>query len=110
MYCGSNCWTLEKNRVNFVEFTGVVSLTIKFAIIISILKHGDIECNAGPVYNIEKVVLGSFYQGDSRSGATAVIQCVCNSLLALCCAKIRDCRIWQKDDLDHVLNERGSIL
>ena len=105
MYCGSNCSTLEKNRVNFVKFTGVVSLTIKFAIIISILQHEDIEFNAGPVYNIEKVVLGSFYQGDSRSGATAVIQCVCNSLLALCCVKIRDCRIWQKDDLDHVLNE-----
>ena len=66
--------------------------------------------NAGPVENIEKVVLGSFHQRDSRSGATAVIQCACNSLLALCSAKICGCRIWQKDDLDHVLNERGSTL
>ena len=59
MYCGSNCWTLEKNRVSFVKFTGVVSLTLKFTIIISLLQHGDIESNPGPVYNVEKVVLGS---------------------------------------------------
>ena len=61
MCCGSNCWTFEKSRVNFVKFTGVVSLTLKFAIIISLLQHRDIEGNLGPVYNIEKVVVVSFH-------------------------------------------------
>ena len=109
MYCGSNCWTFKKNRVNFVKFTGVVSLTFKSLIVIGLFQHGDIESNPGPVYNIEKVGLGSFRQGDTRFGATAVVQCACNSLLVLCCSKIRDCRIWQKDDLDHVLNEGNQF-
>ena len=62
MYCGSNCWTLEKNRVNFVKFAGVVSLNLlKFTIIISLLQGRNIESNPGPVYNVEKVVLGSFH-------------------------------------------------
>ena len=52
--------------------------------------------------------MGSFHQGDTRFGATAGVQCACNSLLALCWSKIRDCRIWQKNDLDHVLNEGGQ--
>ena len=94
MYCVSNCWTFERNRVNFVKFTGVVSLTFKSAIVISLLQHGDLESNPGPVYNIEKVVLGSFHHGDTRFGATAEVQCACNSLLVFCWSKIRDCRIW----------------
>ena len=109
MYFGSNCWTLEKNKANFVKFTGAVSLTLKSAIVISLLQHGDIESNPGPVCNIEKVVLGSCHYGDTRFGATAGVPCACNSLLVLCCSKIRDCRIWQKDDLDHVLNEGNQF-
>ena len=57
------------------------------------------------VYNVEKVVLGFFHQGDTRFGATAGVQCACKSSLAFGWSKIRDCRIWQKDELDHVLNE-----
>ena len=76
---------------------------------ISLLQHGDIESNPGPVYNIEKFVLGSFPHGDTRLGATAGVQCVCNSLLVFCWSKIRDCRIWQKDDLNHVLNEGNQF-
>ena len=48
---------------------------------ISLLQYGDIESNPGPVYNIEKVALDSFHHGDSRFGATAGVQCACNSLL-----------------------------
>ena len=94
-----------EKRVNFVKLTGVVSLTFKSPIVISLLQHGDIESNPGPVYNIEKVVLGSFHEGDTRCGATERVQCACNSLLVLCWSKIHDCRIWRKNDLDHVLNE-----
>ena len=53
--------------------------------------------------------MGSFHQGDNRFGATAGVQCACNSLLALCWSKIYDCRIWRKDDLDHVLNEGDQL-
>ena len=109
MYCGSNCWTLERNIVIVVKFTGVVSLTLKFVIIIIFLQHGGIESNPGPVYNIEKDALDTFHRGDTRFGATAGVQCACNSLLALRWSKIRDCRIWRKDDLDHVLNEGDQL-
>ena len=86
----------------------VLSLT-RFAIIISLLQHGDIERNPGLDYNIEKVVLSSFHQDDTRFGATAGVQYAYNSLLAHCWSKIRDYRIWQKDDLDHVLNEGDQL-
>ena len=54
-------------------------------------------------------MLGSFHQGDTRFGATVGVQCTSNSLLALCWSKIRDCIIWRKDDLDHVLNEGDQL-
>ena len=103
IHFGSYSWTLEKNRGNFVKFTCVLSITLKSAIVISLLHYEDI--NLGPVYNIKLVVLGSFHLSDNRFGATAGVQCACNSLLALCWSKNCNCRIWQKDDLDHVLNE-----
>ena len=74
MCCASNCGTFEKNRVNFVKFADVVSLSLKPAISISLLQHGAIEGNPGPVYNIEKFVLDSFHQGYTRFGATAEVQ------------------------------------
>ena len=85
---------LWRETVIVVKFTGVVSLTLKFVITIIFLQHWGIESNPGPVYNTEKVVLGTFHQGDTRFRATAGIQCACNSLLALRWSKIRDCRIW----------------
>ena len=54
-------------------------------------------------------MLGSFHQGDTRFGATVGVQCTSNSLLALRWSKIRDCIIWRKDDLDHVLNEGDQL-
>ena len=74
MCCASNCGIFEKNRANFVKFTDVVSLSLKSAISISLLQHGGIEGNPGPVYNIEKFVLDSFHQGYTRFGATAGVQ------------------------------------
>ena len=43
--------------------TGDLWQTLRFAIISSLLQHGYMESNPDPVYNIGKVVLGSFYQG-----------------------------------------------
>ena len=50
-----------------------------------LLKGRDIETNPAPTNNLEKIVHGSFYQGNSQlSGETAGIQCACNALYALC--------------------------
>ena len=47
------------------------------------LKGGDMETNPGPTYNLEKIVHGSFHQGNSQlSGETAGIQCESNALYA----------------------------
>ena len=102
--CSTNCWTSKKNRVNFVKMTGDLWQTLRFAIISSLLQHGYMESNPAPVYNIGKVALGSFYQGETRCLSTGGVQCVCNVILALCWSNILDSRIWQKDKLDHVLN------
>ena len=49
------------------------------------LKGEDIETNPGPTYNLEKMVHGSFHQGNSQLfGETADTQCACNALCVLC--------------------------
>ena len=48
------------------------------------LKGGDIETNPGPTYNLDRIVHGSFHQGNSQLfGETAGIQCAFNALYAL---------------------------
>ena len=49
------------------------------------LKGRDIETNPGLTYNMEKIVHGSFHEGNSQLfGETTGIQCACNALYALC--------------------------
>ena len=67
------------------------------------------DTDTSPVlYRIVSSVLGSYHQGDSRFGATAGVQCACNSLLVLCWSFIRNVCQWQNFDLDHVLCEDDS--
>ena len=64
------------------------------------------DTDTSPVlYRIVSSVLGSYHQVDSRFGATAGVQCTCNSLFALCWSVIRNVCQWQTFDLDHVLCE-----
>ena len=56
-----------------------------------------------PAHTIEGNVLGSYRQGDSRFGATAGVQCACNTLTALCWSVIRSVTLWQKCDLYFIL-------
>ena len=51
---------------------GFVSLIVVLGFIVFQLS-GDVESNSGPTYSIEKVILGSFHQGDTRFGTTAGI-------------------------------------
>ena len=74
------------------------------------LKGGDIETNPGPAYNLEKIVHGSFHQGNSQLfGETAGIQCACNALYALCWTQIKQIFHWVRRDLDHILVEGDNL-
>ena len=66
---------------------------------------GDVESNPGPTYPIEKVIQGSFHQGNPRFGKTAGVQCACNSLFTLCWPQVEIVSRWNKNDLNHVLTE-----
>ena len=61
-----------------------VRLIVPAVISDKLSQDGDIETNPGPTYNIERVLQGSFDQGNRELFyETAGIQCVCNSLYAL---------------------------
>ena len=67
------------------------------------------ESNPGPTYSIEKVIQGSFHQGNPRFGRTAGVQCACNYLFALCWSQVKTVSRSNKSDLNHVLTE-GDLL
>ena len=74
------------------------------------LKVGDIETNPGPTYNLDKIVHGSFYQGNSQLfGETAGIQCTCNALYALCWTQTKQIFYWVRGDLHHMLVEGDNL-
>ena len=74
------------------------------------LKVGDIETNPGSTYNLDKIVHGSFHQGNSQLfGETADIQCACNALHALCWTQIKQIFYWVRGDLDHILVEEDNL-
>ena len=54
-----------------------------------------LEAVPNSTYAIEGHILGSFHQGDSRFGATAGVQCACNSLFAICLSVICKVSLWQ---------------
>ena len=87
---------------------GFVSLIVVLGFIVFQL-CGDVESNPGPTYAIEKVILGSFHQGDTRFGTTAGVQCACNLLFALCFSQVKNVFRWNTPDLDYILTE-GDIL
>ena len=62
-----------------------------------------LEAVPNSTYAIEGHILDSFHQGDSRFGATAGVQCACNSLFAICWSVIRKVSLWQSCDMDHML-------
>ena len=74
------------------------------------LKGGDIKTNPCPTYNLEKIVHGSFHQGNSQLfGETAGIQCACNALYALCWTQIKQIFHWVRRDLDHILVDVDNL-
>ena len=87
-----------------------VGLIVQAVISDKLLQDGDIDTKPGPTYNIERVVQGSFHQGNRELfGETAGIQCACNSLYALCWVQIKQIFHWGKSDLDHILVEGDCL-
>ena len=97
------------------SYTTVSSISKDFVSLIVVLcfivfqLSGDVESNPGTSYAIDKVILASFHQGDTRFGTTAGIQCTCNSLFALCFSQLKKVFRWNTADLDFLLTE-GDIL
>ena len=54
-------------------------------------------------YNVDKVVKGSFHQGDARFGDTAGSQCMCNALWAICYSVIKGTQYLTECNLDVIL-------
>ena len=74
------------------------------------LKGGDIETNPDLTYNLEKIVYGSFHQGNSQLfGENAGIQCACKALYAFCWTQIKQMFHWVRRDLDHILVEGDNF-
>lgn len=79
-------------------------------LLLLLILAGDVEINPGPGPQFhQKVVLGSFHQGDPRFGESSGIQCACNALYSICFSSIKKVSVWKSFDLDYVL-EKGDEL
>ena len=70
---------------------------------IFLLNSGDIETNPGPTFSI-KTVQVSYHQNNPKYGRTAGTQCICNSLVGACYAKIKQVHYWTTWELDTILD------
>ena len=101
-YFRKNC--LGNYKVSLIFGFGFLC-SLYFSSIGLLQLSGDVESNPGPTYSIEKVIQGSFHQGNPIFGRTAGVQCACNSLFALCWSQAKTVSRW----LNHVLTE-GDLL
>ena len=62
-----------------------------------------------PVYQIKRLISGTFHQGDIRFGNTAGRQCACNVLFSIFWSNIRSVSRWSSPDLDKILNEGDQL-
>ena len=100
-YCSRN---FRKNCLGNYQVSlifGFVFLCSLYFSSIGLLQlSGDVESNLGPTYSTEKVIQGSFHQGNPRFGRTARVQCACNSLFALCWSQVETVSRWNKELLN----------
>ena len=96
-YCSrnfrENC--LGNYKVSLI-FGFVFLCSLYFRSISLLQLSGDVESNPGSTYSIEKVIQGSFHQGNPRFGRTASVQCICNCLFALCWSQVKTVSRWNK--------------
>ena len=109
--------SIDSGGIRFLKLFGLLcfivvidlNLNMSFLKISKLLLDGDIESNPGPGPTFDKVVTGSFHQGDMKFGQTAGIQCACNSLFAIAWSTVRKVTIWKGLDLDNVLNNGDQL-
>ena len=83
------------------------ALTICYvSLMILLIQSGDIEIN---LRLIQRVIRGSFYQGDQRFGKTASTQCMCNALYSVGYSIIKKVRYWSTWDMDYILTAGNSL-
>lgn len=75
------------------------------------MRHRYLEMAArfDNIYNISKVVQGSFCQSNQVFGESAGLQCAAMSLASVCWLKIKAINYWTKSDLDDVLKIGDKI-
>ena len=57
---------------------------------------------SSPNYEINKIVTGSFHQGDQRFGITAGLQCSINCVVATAYMTVKQIGRWNQSDLDYI--------
>ena len=61
-------------------------------------------------YVIDKLVSGSFHQGDPfKFGISAGLQCAINCAAAICFSAAKQISRWDQDDLDYILETGNDI-
>ena len=73
---------------------------------ILLIQSGDIEINPG---TIQRVIRGSFHQGDQSFGQTPGTQCMCNALYSVGYSIIKKVRYWSTWDMDYILTAGNSL-
>ena len=71
------------------------------------IQSGDIETNPRP---IQRVIRGSFHQGDQRFGQTSGIQCMCNALHSVDYLIIKKVRYSSTWDMDYILYQEIAYI
>ena len=102
------CIIASTNTVNFKNHLLIFfTLSICYlSLMILLIQSGDIEINTGP---IQRVIRGSFHQGDQIFGQTAGTQCMCNALHSFGYSIIENVCYWSTWDMDYILTAGNSL-
>ena len=105
---------------NFVDYVMILLQTLQMNLHYALeraskLTEEGIEINPGPEYSnrnykIKKAVQASHYQGNSKYGEPAGMQCNCNAYFAIIFSVINSIDIWKALDLDYILEYETTDL
>ena len=98
----------RKNTVDdyWSHFFIISTVICHASLMLLVIQSGDIEINPGL---IQRVIWGSFYQGDQRFGQMAGTQCMCNALYSVGYSIIKKVRHWTTWDMDYIIITGNSL-
>ena len=109
----TNCWKYLGNKSVRVYHILLLIMMVCLSMYTNhqkLVVDGDVESNPGPNFKTQKIISGTFSQGDViRFGETAGIQCCSNSLVAICWSTIKRVGIWKSWDLDNILIQGNNL-